>query len=343
MSRKKSKAKAKDRLDQYYELAKQQGYRARSAFKLLQLHRKYEFLANAHTLVDLCAAPGGWLQVAAKYMPITSKIVGVDLDPIRPIPGCKCLTGDIYHDRTLKNITNYLKGAQADIVLHDGAPNVGGVWSKESFAQNQLVLQACKVATQLLSPGGWFVTKVFRGEDFNKVLWVLKQFFGKVETTKPLASRMESAEVFVVCHEYKAPRKIDPRFFKVGEVFRETTETDSGAAIASKSVSKVPQGFEKMGPQFTAATITQFLRTEDPKEFLHSVSEIRFDPTLENETEYKRSTCSIKELLYLCTDLRQVSNADQKRLLRWREKLLKLNLHKDSVESVPNSDGGLTD
>eukprot|EP00759_Apiculatamorpha_spiralis_P030020 PhF_6_TR31849/c2_g2_i4/m.47199/K14857/SPB1, FTSJ3; AdoMet-dependent rRNA methyltransferase SPB1 len=249
----KNKAKAKERLDKYYDLAKAQGYRARSAFKLIQLNKKYNFLAKATTLVDLCAAPGGWMQVAAKHMPVTSTIVGVDLVRIRPIAGCKCLTGDIYADRTRRDILDGLKGKKADVVLHDGSPNVGGVWAREAFAQHQLVLQACKLACQVLNPGGWFVTKVFRAEEFNSVMWVLKQLFDKVEATKPLASRMESAEVFVVCAGFKAPKKLDPKFFKISEVFADLGETEpimQPDGSFRKQVTKVPQGFDKMGPQF---------------------------------------------------------------------------------------------
>lgn len=105
----KSKKKAKTRLDAFYRLAKDQGYRARSAFKLIQLNRKYDFLAKARVLVDLCAAPGSWCQVASKYMAVGSKIVGVDLVPIAPIRGVKTFVGDITDDKTRKMIVTYLK------------------------------------------------------------------------------------------------------------------------------------------------------------------------------------------------------------------------------------------
>ena len=120
------KAKGKHRLDKFYYLAKEQGFRARSAFKLVQLNRKYDFLSSAKATLDLCAAPGGWLQVAQKYMPMQSTIVGIDLAAIKPIRGCTTLVEDITTPScraAIKRVTP--EGMKYDCVLHDGAPDVG--------------------------------------------------------------------------------------------------------------------------------------------------------------------------------------------------------------------------
>ncbi|KAI5159864.1 AdoMet-dependent rRNA methyltransferase SPB1 [Nematocida ausubeli] len=214
----------KARLDKYYFLAKEHGYRARSAFKLIQLNQSFNLLSNIHTAVDLCAAPGGWLQVLSKTVRPPSKIVGVDLDPIKAIHGVHTIQGDITDKHCVSDIMSAVGETEIDLVLHDGAPNVGASWERDSYVQNELVCHAAKLACKILRKNGTFVTKVFRSKDFNSLVWMCSQLFTECITTKPRSSRDESAEAFLVCRGYKKPESLDERFFDPLFLFAEKDE-----------------------------------------------------------------------------------------------------------------------
>eukprot|EP01083_Nonionella_stella_P291537 991967_1 len=203
----KSKFLAKKRLDKFYHLAKDEGYKSRAAFKLIQINREYNFLGNCKCLIDLCAAPGGWTQVASKYMPLSSHIIAVDITKMKKFAGCVTLQQDITTQKCKFEIKKHLHGSQVDCVLHDGAPNVSGAWAKDAYGQCELTLNALKLATTFLRPGGIFITKVFRSADYNSLLWVIQQLFDNVTSFKPIASRQSSAEIYLICQNYLAPKK----------------------------------------------------------------------------------------------------------------------------------------
>jgi len=312
---KKSKL-AKGRLDTFYHLAKEHGFRSRASFKLIQLNKKYGFLDNANSLVDLCAAPGGWLQVAQKQMPAGSVIIGVDLQDIRPIRDVISFTDDITKQSCIRTIQKHLKGSQVDVVLHDGAPNMGSAWTQDAYSQVDLTLKATKCATLVLKKGGWYITKVFRSEDYNSLLWVFNQLFQKVEATKPMASRNASAEIYVVCRGFLAPNKLDPRLLDSRFVFKQDDLKPKVSLTSMTKVKKNREGYDTDSVLlFKKSSVSVFLNAEDPVQCLAQHSMFEFDAETENIRDHAKTTPIIKQAL---NDLKVLNKNDFKILLRWR-------------------------
>ncbi|KAJ2005688.1 AdoMet-dependent rRNA methyltransferase spb1 [Coemansia thaxteri] len=337
------KKTGKGRLDKYYHLAKEQGYRARSAFKLIQLNKKYNFLGSSRVLIDLCAAPGGWLQVAQKYMPVKSLILGVDLVPIKPIPGVITFAEDILTDKCRSRLRQEMKTWKADVVLHDGAPNVGSNWAHDAYSQTELVLMSLKLATDFLNKGGTFVTKVFRSKDYNSMIWVFNQLFGKVEATKPPSSRNVSAEIFVVCQDYIAPKNIDPRFLDAKYVFEDLvlnkaqTSTDIFAPD-SKKKKRHREGYEDGDlTLYKSIDAMEFIKSRDPAGTLGGANKMTFD------TDEARDVAKLPEttedILLACKDLRVLGKKDFRILMKWRAGLRE-RFQLEKTEEQPKIEAG---
>ncbi|KAH7284979.1 hypothetical protein KP509_33G005200 [Ceratopteris richardii] len=322
----KSKTTGKHRLDRFYHLAKEQGYRSRAAFKLVQLDSKYRFLSSSRALLDLCAAPGGWMQVAYKHMPVGSFIVGVDLVPIRPVRGTLTLQEDITTPKCRASIRKLMKehGCSVfDVILHDGSPNVGGAWAKEATSQAALVLDSLKLATEFLGPKGTFVTKVFRSQDYSSLLYAFKQLFEKVEVTKPVASRATSAEIYVICLRYRAPAKIDPRLLDLKHLFQDIEEPPQVVDVLRGTKQKRHRGGYEEGNTTLRkeCTASNFVWTEKPLELLGSITSISFnDPACVAIKDHPLTTDEIK---LLCEDLQVLGKQEFKQLLKWRINLRK--------------------
>jgi 23S rRNA (uridine2552-2'-O)-methyltransferase len=177
--------------DAYVRKAKEQGYRSRAAFKLLEIDAREKLLRKGMTVIDLGAAPGGWSQVAAQK---GARVIAVDLLEMAPIAGVTVLKGD-FRDVPL--------GANADLVLSDLSPNLSGIRSVDQARSLELALAAVGVCRATLQRGGAFVAKAFQGEAFDAMAAELAAAFEKVKVFKPAASRGESRETYFVCRALK--------------------------------------------------------------------------------------------------------------------------------------------
>lgn len=187
--------------DKFFRRAKAEGYRARSAYKLLEIADKYRLLRPGQTVLDLGAAPGSWSQVAAERVAPKGKVVAVDLEPIARLADVETLVGDIREASTLAALEQAL-GRPADIVLSDVAPRVTGILVTDQARSIELANSALAAATRTLRPGGAFIVKVFRGEDFDQFLNAVRRHFKKVNVSIPQATRAESREAYVVARDF---------------------------------------------------------------------------------------------------------------------------------------------
>ena len=184
------------RKDDYYNRAKQQGYRSRAAYKLKQLDSDAGLVSDGDTVVDLGAAPGGWLQVANELVGEGGTVVGVDLQRIDSIDGVETIRGDMTDEETRERIVESV--GEADVVVSDMAPNMTGEYSLDHARSVYLARTAFETAIELLAPGGDFVAKVFEGPDTDELRADIDEEFEYVRTIHPDASRDASSELYMV-------------------------------------------------------------------------------------------------------------------------------------------------
>jgi 23S rRNA (uridine2552-2'-O)-methyltransferase len=183
--------------DPFVRKAKEQGYRSRAAFKLLEIDSQQKLLRPGMTVVDLGAAPGGWSQVAAAKVQPGGRVIAIDLLPIAPISGVTVLQGDFREGMLLE-------GPKADVILSDVSPNLSGIGNVDQARALELTGAAIDFCRKALKPGGVFLVKAFQGAAFEELLAGLKSNFSKVKVVKPSASRGESSETYVLARNLRA-------------------------------------------------------------------------------------------------------------------------------------------
>ncbi|HEY88973.1 MAG TPA: RlmE family RNA methyltransferase [Thermoflexia bacterium] len=188
--------------EKYFKQAKRDGYRARSAYKLLQIQERFKVIRRGDLVVDLGAAPGSWSQVAIALVGRRGRVVALDLQEIAPIPGVRTLQGDMT-DLQVQDQLIAVARRPVDVVLSDAAPATTGVKLRDHVLSMELALAALAVAEEILHPGGNFVVKVYEGEDLPAVIHAVKMAFRRVKINKPDSSREGSWEQFIVARGYK--------------------------------------------------------------------------------------------------------------------------------------------
>ena len=194
----------KARRDQYRKLAKQQGYRSRAAFKLLQLNKSYKIMKKSDKVVEFGCAPGGWIQVATQLVGPSGFVLGLDLKEINPLAGASFIKGSI-DDPLLTEILLQTVGPndKFDVVLSDMSPNVSGIWEIDHERQISLTKHALHVCIRILERRGNAIFKIFQGVSTRSFVNELAEHFALVKLSKPPASRQESSELYVICLGFK--------------------------------------------------------------------------------------------------------------------------------------------
>jgi len=190
--------------DYYYQKAKAENYRSRATYKLSQTVRTYRFIRRGNVVIDLGAAPGGWIQAARKIAGKTGFVLGVDLKPIDPFPQdyIRTIVLDFAEPTAAKQMMDFLP-RKADVVLSDASPNISGIWEVDNARQIDLASQALKVALDVLRPSGNFFVKVFEGNMLQGFVKKVKKHFEVIKIVKPKASRAKSSEMYLLAMRLK--------------------------------------------------------------------------------------------------------------------------------------------
>ena len=184
--------------DEFVKRAQKEGYRARAAYKLIEIDDKDKLIKPGMTIVDLGATPGSWSQVATQRLKGQGRIIALDLLEMEPIKGVEFIQGDFREEAILRQLENSLQGKQVDLVIADMAPNMSGITIVDQAGAAYLNELALEFSRDWLKPSGNFLVKVFIGAGFDEILASMRGLFDKVVTRKPKASRGRSNEVYLL-------------------------------------------------------------------------------------------------------------------------------------------------
>ena len=189
--------------DEFVKKAQKEGYRSRAVYKLLEIIEKNSIIKNGDKVLDLGAAPGGWSQVAAKFVGSRGKVIASDILPIDEIDGVDFLQGDFTEKAVYDDLLVMTDGTKIDVVLSDMAPNMSGQLSVDQPKSMYLAELAIDMAIKSLKPNGSFIVKVFQGDGFDTFVQNARKTFQKVSVIKPKASRPRSKEVYLLASQLK--------------------------------------------------------------------------------------------------------------------------------------------
>lgn len=184
--------------DEYVKRAQKEGYRARAAYKLLEIDEKDKLIKPGMTVVDLGSTPGSWSQVAVQRLKGQGRVIALDILEMHPIPGVEFICGDFREESVLQQLESSLNNKLVDLVISDMAPNMSGLKDVDQAGASYLTELALDFCQQWLKPGGHFLVKVFIGSGFDDIVKQMRSQFEKVVTRKPKASRDRSSEVYLL-------------------------------------------------------------------------------------------------------------------------------------------------
>ncbi len=184
--------------DEYVKRAQKEGYRARAAYKLIEIDDKDKLIKPGMTVVDLGSTPGSWSQIAIQRLKGQGRVIALDILDMHPIPGVEFICGDFREEAILKLLEDSLNGKSVDLVIADMAPNMSGLKDVDQAGATYLTELALEFCQDWLKPGGNFLVKVFIGSGFEEIVKQMRSQFERVVTRKPKASRDRSSEVYLL-------------------------------------------------------------------------------------------------------------------------------------------------